>query len=363
MLLGMRPRLRRLSLVLCVVPACQAPQADTFSFTTMPPATSGPGGSTGSSTGSTTETAGHSSEASSTTGGLSTTSTGSEGEATTVVLDVGSDVDLGGSPVGCKGKIDFLFVISRSGGMAWFQAQLLDAFPKFIDTIEAKFSDFDYHIMVVDGDPEWGVASCDEKCPVQCVPDYPCDYTPTACDTTMGAGVLVPAGDDASNAQCKIDGDLRYMVTGQTDLAQTFACVAQVGSSGGPRVAEALTAAMQSNINDPGGCNRGFLRKDALLMVTLISNSYEEDDPLASKGTPETWTEAVREAKGGDLSSVVMFSILRAYPECDPKDRTCQMVKMFPYWLLADRDEDYGPPFDKATDLVEAACAGFSPPG
>ena len=356
-------RLRSLAVVIGLTPACQASQADISPFTTMAPMSSVPGSSGG------TETSGG---GSSTGLGMSSTSELSAGSGsgdassggTTLILDVGSDQDLGdGKPVGCKGKIDFLFVISRYAGMQYFQTQLQGALPEFIATIEAKFADFDYHIMVVDGDAQWGVASCDEKCPTPCVPNYPCDYTPTACDTTMGAGVMVPAGDDASNEQCKIDGDLRYMKTGQTDLAQTFACVAQVGSSGGLLIGDALTAAMQSNINDPGGCNRGFLRKDALLMVTLISNTYDEEDPKSSKGTPEIWAEAVREAKGGDLSSVVMFSILRAYPECDPRDRTCQMVKMFPYWLLADRDEDYGPPFDKATDLVEAACAGFSPPG
>lgn len=359
-------RLRPLAVVLGLTPACQASQADISPFTTMAPVSSAPGSSGG------TESSGGG--GSSTGLGMSSTSELSAGSGsgdassggTTLILDVGSDQDLSdGKPVGCKGKIDFLFVISRYAGMEYFQTQLQGALPEFIATIEAKFADFDYHIMIVDGDAQWGVIGCDEMCPVPCVPNYPCNYTATACDTTMGAGVVVPAGDDASNEQCKIDGDLRYMKTGQTDLAETFACVAQVGSSGGHKVGEALTAAMQSNINDPGGCNRGFLRKDALLMVTLISNTYDAKWELGSKGTPETWTEAVREAKGGDLASVVMFSILDAgyEPGCHPHDRTCQMVKMFPYSLLANREDDYGPPFDKATDLVEAACAGFSPPG
>ncbi|MFY0531674.1 hypothetical protein [Nannocystis pusilla] len=85
---------------------------------------------------------------------------------TTMLYDVGTDVDLGDpKPVGCKGKIDFLFVISRYGGMEYFQAQLLDAFPKFIDTIEAKFADFDYHIMVVDGGQEWGSPTATRTAP------------------------------------------------------------------------------------------------------------------------------------------------------------------------------------------------------
>ena len=113
--------------------------------------------------------------------------------------------------------------------IAQIQDQLLAAFPAFIDTIESKFVDFDYHIMVVDGDDTWGLSTCDEKCPEQCVPDYPCDYTPTTCDTTMGAGVVFPAAYGATNALCPIAGGRRYMAKGQMDLKGTFSCVARLG--------------------------------------------------------------------------------------------------------------------------------------
>ena len=319
-----------------------------------------------------TGSSGGSSGSSSTSGGeLSTSSvsgsssaSGSTGSVST--FDVGTVQDFGpDKPAGCEGKIDFLFVISRWAGMEFFQTQLLDAFPKFIDTIETKFADFDYHIMVVDGDELWGLSTCDELCPVQCVPGYPCNYTPTTCDTTMGAGVVFPAGGDATNKLCEINGGRRYMTKGQTDLKGTFACAAQVGSSGGDWIGEALTAAVKPAINGPGGCNAGFLREDALLMVTLISNTYDVPmKPLGSAGTPEEWAAAVLAAKHDDPEAIVMFSILRAYAECDPIDRTCQMVKMFPYHLLCDRDAlDYGPAFEQATELVAEACADFVPPG
>ncbi|MFY0531675.1 hypothetical protein [Nannocystis pusilla] len=150
------------------------------------------------------------------------------------------------------------------------------------------------------------------------------------------------------------------MIKGQTDLKGTFACVAQVGNSGADRIGEALAAAVYSNVNAPGGCNDGFLRDDALLMVTLISNTYDYD----SKGTPGSWAASVLKAKHDDPESIVMFSILDAMAECHPADRTCPMVKMFPYHLRVDRDEqDYGPFFDQASDLVDVACADFVPPG
>ena len=303
--------------------------------------------------------------------GSSTSTTGSSG-GTTLLLDVGSREDVGPvQPPGCKGKIDFLFVISRWAGMEYFQKQLLDAFPKFIDTIEAKFADFDYHIMVVDGDADWGLAPCDDQCAMNgwCeVPGYPCWYVDEieACDATIGAGVVFPAGDGASNAACDIDGGRRYMTREQADLKSVFACAAQVGSSGDAWMGEALAAALKPGINGAGGCNEGFLRDDALLMVTMISNTYDYGPkPMGSKGTPATWAAALLEAKHDDPDSIVLFSVLDpGEPECHENDRTCQMVKMFPHRLLIERAEpDYGPAFEQATELVAAVCASFVPPG
>jgi hypothetical protein len=353
------------------MPACQGPPADTSPFTTAPPlmtsdataSTTASGGSTGGST----------SGSSSTSGDLSSTSASSEGASTTLLWDVGSSHDVGdGKPVGCKGKIDFLFVISRAGGMAWFQTQLLDAFPKFIDTITSKFADFDYHIMVVDADEAWGLSSCEEQCPTPgeapcTLKDYPCYYTPTKCDTTIGAGVVFPAAGDASNKLCPIDGGRRYMVKGQTDLKDTFACVAQVGSSGAMRMGQTLAVTVQPWMNDEGSCNAGFLRDDALLMVTLITHAYDVEDGIVTslEGTPATWADAVRQAKHGDLNSVVVLGIIPTEgPGCKKMDRLCQMLELFPFALNRDSWADtYGPFFEEAAELVETACADFIPPG
>ncbi len=361
----MWPRSRpRLLALLGVLPGCQNPQADTSPFTTTPPMTSGPGSSSSTDASSSSSGSDGGGHASSTLAELSTSTSEVSTSAgdTTLVLDVGSDQDVGPlQPVGCKGKIDFLFVISRYGGMQYFQDQLLAAFPAFIDTIEDKFDDFDYHIMVVDGDPKWGSSVCDDMCPAQCVPNYPCNYTPTVCDTTMGGGVVYPAGYDASNVPCPIEGGGRYMAKGQEDLKGTFSCVAQVGVSGYDDVGEALSAAMLLKKFDLWNCNTGFLRDDALLMITLMSNTYDYD----SKGTPGDWTAAVRQAKGGDLNSVVLLNIGDTkVPGCHKEDRLCQMAELFPYALTREfTGKDYGAYFKEATGLVEKACEEFIPPG
>ena len=329
-------------------------------------------------------------------GGTTTTGagSGSGGEDTVAepVRDLGGMPDFGdGAPIGCKGKIDFLFVVSRYADMMLLQEQLAGAFPQFIATIEAKFADFDYHIMVVDGDADWGNPICTDLCgdptckigepccpwgeashdgePCCPAPDYPCEDLGllSVCDTTWGAGVVFPAGvDDEANKPCPIDGGRRYLVKGQKDLAGTFECIARVGGSGWDSLGQALTAAVAPPMNKLGGCNPGFLRDDALLMVTLIASN---PDSQQSEGTPSQWAKAVIDAKHGDDKSVVMFSIggCNCGPhegECSPFDRLCTLTTMFPYHHRIDVLVDpVGPGFAKAADLVETACAGFVPPG
>jgi hypothetical protein len=372
----------RNTLALVLVTACQAsPMGDT-GFGSTPDAPTAPAASTG---GSSTSSG---SSGTTTTGEDSGSGGGSADTMTESVRDLGAMPDFGdGTPIGCKGKIDFLFVISREANMKYRQAQLAAAFPQFIDTIKSKFDDFDYHIMVVAGDDGWGNDVCTEVCPTPAckvgepccgwyhqdwkgtpccdVPEYPCQDLDlvTQCDRTWGAGEVFPAGvDDEANKPCPIDGDLRYLVKGQTNLEETFECIATVGSSGNTLLGQALTAAMQKNINDPGGCNKGFLRKDALLMVAFIFTN--PDEVSDSEGTPAEWAKAVIDAKHGDDKSVVMLSIGLDEAHWKPSDRIGTLAMMFPYRVLAYAVEpDYGPAFVEAAGLVETACAGFAPPG
>jgi hypothetical protein len=179
--------------------------------------------------------------------------------------------------------------------------------------------------------------------------------------------VVFPAADDAANKLCPIDGGRRYMVKGQTDIKDTFACVAQVGSSGTSRMGETMAVAVQPWMNDEGSCNAGFLREDALLMITLITHSYDQEDSVidSQHGTPDTWADAVRNAKHGDLDSVVLLGIIpTGDPGCKDIDRLCQMLELFPFALSRDSWADsYGQFFKEAAELVETACADFIPPG
>ena len=378
---AMRPRLSPLFAALC---ACQAPTSDSSGFVTTPGVATVPVESTGTTPADST---GMSPGGGSTSSSAASTSGESGTGDTTLMLDLGTMPDAGdGNPVGCKGKIDLLFVISRDGLMQSLQLDLIEAFPKFIATIESKFDDFDYHIMVIDGDDEqWGSGFCNEDCPVlDCkigdlccsvdskeigepccgVEDYPCDYLDKVakCDTASGAGSVFPAGPYASNKLCPIDGGRRYMVKGQKDLTDTFACVAQIGISGRGQLGEALTAAMHHYSNDPGGCNPGFLRDDALLMATFIqANPDNGGGGLESDGFAEDWAKAVLDAKHGDPESVVMLSFGWTH-EWGDYDEITKMARMFPYGRYVDSYEtDYATAFAEAAGLVETACAVFVP--
>ena len=314
------------------------------------------------STGGTTDGTGGG-EADTSTGPPAEDSTASSG-ATVPLRDLGGAPDLGTlEPPGCAGKIDLLFVVSSHYVMQTVQGKLIDAFADFHATIAARFADFDFHIMVVDGDNDWGLSFCNEgDCAAQTcqVPDYPCELlgTLTACDKTWGAGHVSNAGYNAANKDCGVVDGRRYLTRAQPDLAETFACVAQVGTSGSDALGIAVTEAVSPEMNGPGGCNEGFLRDDALLMVTFLMGGHDGWSP----GTPDEWAQTILDAKHGDPGSVVMFGFFA--PNCvdDQADRLCQMVQKFPYWQVeSNLVDDYGPAFADATELVAAACSDFIP--
>jgi hypothetical protein len=77
----------------------------------------------------------------------------------------------------------------------------------------------------------------------------------------------------AANKLCDLHGGHRYIVGDDPDMAGAFECIAKVGASGGdPLMGDAMIAALSPKLNGPGGCNEGFLREDALLVVALISD-------------------------------------------------------------------------------------------
>ncbi|MDC0721423.1 hypothetical protein [Nannocystis bainbridge] len=299
---------RRLALASFMFAACNGGGSGmtvfSTSITTAPPESTA---STSGETAGSTTTSSASGEDS--TAGVSTaSSTSSSSTSSGGIRDVGMVPDGGdGPPPGCKGKVDLLFTISSAKTMEGQQAKLKASFPGFVATLENEFADFDYHILSTNTFGSWVLPWC-EGCGDVCAqtPEYPCTATLEPCDSVQGAGVTFPRGDNATNQRCDLTSGRRYIDTGQSsDLEHAFTCVASLGTNGADQVAEATVKAVADAINAPGGCNEGFLRPDALLVVVAIQDTGDQ----FSDGTAKDWRDALIDAKGGEADAVVLLVI------------------------------------------------------
>ncbi len=272
-------------------------------------------------------------------------------------------------PVGCQGKVDFLFIISADHTMKFAQDRLLASFPAFMKAIEAQLPDFDVHILSGDSDGGWQVKDC-SLCNEDCDPEgFPplCGAVLEPCDKKLGAGVTFPAGEGASNRRCKLASGKRYIDNTEPDRTAAFECIAQVGIGGDTLAAEAMVTALEG----PGTCNDGFLRDDALLVVTLIQDTYDQ----FSAGTVDSWITALRDAKGGDDDA---FALLVLTTDVDVGSQELCVPGFYipeknPLRLLAEGvehgfigsicAESYEPFFAETVATLVDLCDNFAVPG
>ena len=169
---------------------------------------------------------------------------------------------------------------------------------------------------------------------------------------------------------------------------------------GNEQTMDALVASI-GPLNEPGQCNEGFLRDDAILVVTVITD--EEDSPgdavplpaldgscepvdadTNSTGSPAAWKEAIVDAKSGDATSAVVLALIG---DCDaegtcpgialdvlnpaapitgaePAPRLREFATSFEYGTVGPVcAADYAPFFEEAVSVIESACEDFVPPG
>ncbi len=305
-------------------------------------------------------------------------------------FDVGDGQDTagdGGIGEGCE-KIDFLFVVDNSGSMGAHQNRLINSFGPFMDTIFATVKAQDYHIMVVDSDAGEDISGACEPCSPNsfwcgdwCTAKNDLDV---ACETTLGAGEVAPYNNEASNHDCGVPGGVRYLTSDlpEADIKNKFACMAKVGvfGSGAERPMSAMVEAVGSQ-SQPGGCNEGFLRDDAVLVVTVITDDYpvaDTPDDASTVGTPQQWYDAVVAAKGGNPDHVVMLGIFNLEtsscvmdgtaggPLVQPTQKFIDLVDLFgTRGVVGDvcSNPDYSGFFQQAVQLIDTACDEFVPEG
>ena len=362
---------------------------------------SGAGGASasGTTTGITSVTGMPVTDATPTTGEASASMTGSSSEPAGTdgatgdtndgpKLDVGVDEtgDSGGLATGCR-KVDFLFVIDNSGLMSDEQQHLISSFPGFISTIEEQLEEAkDYHIMVVDTDA-YVFGGCEFICPLSfnlcpgAGQDYECGVTkPEVCEDVIGAGVIDPKGDQSSSKACSFSSGARYIDVSEPDLTGAFSCAAQVGtgSTDDPeKPMQAMVAAVAPS-GKSAACNLGFLRPDAILVVTFITDE-DDDSGDGSLGTPEGWKASLVAAKKGDPTALAVLglfgdgdqpnAICPPFDEnnssgAEPSPRLRQFVTSFGERGVAGSvcSNSYDAFFEQAVAIIDTTCDGFVPP-
>ncbi len=300
----------------------------------------------------------------------STTSDTSGGVKLDVLPDLDA-LDTGGTEAGDEGcqKVDFLFVIDNSNSMSDEQQLLVDSFPEFITAIEDTLpAATDFHI---------GVTKTD----IFGFDDSPVPDPANPCAVQLG-GLLTHATPDGQKTgtglDCEFESGANYMTDGVL-LADEFACVAKVGTKGntGERQAEATLAAL----DDTNTCSAGFLRKDALSVIVVITD--EDDDwsePDADAATnAQAWYDGVIAAEDGIATNVVFLLISGGSPkwaDCGPLDLMnmtgADDSPKLTAWAQKFTDlgvgnvgsvcsAGYGAYLADSISVIETACNGFEP--
>lgn len=337
----------------------------------------------------------------------------SEGDVSSSETTDGAKFDLppggdGPSGFGCA-KVDFLFVVDNSGSMFDEQQTLAASFPAFMQTIQSEVSAMDYHLMVVSTDGSMIQTSsggsgsqqvltcsggnctcapapecCEDACALGGGQDscfgVPCggEIAVEGCDVELGAGRRF-----SSQGECGLSEDERFITQDEPELEDTFLCMADVGifGSGNEVPIDAVLAAIGDHNSGSGGCNDGFLRDDAVLVVTIITDEEDDHDGFfGSEGDPPQWHQAVLDAKGGNETAAVVLGLIgdTDTPDglCEPLDdggvdgaeaspRLREFVQAFGSrgFVGSVCAPSYDAFFSEAVSVVDTACDEFEPEG
>jgi len=265
-------------------------------------------------------------------------------------------------------------VIANANTMAPHQKQLLTIFPAFYNALAGEFAEFDVHIMSVQTDHGWYMKDC-SLCGDGCDPNGmlpTCGAVLDECDSTVGARATFPAGKESSARRCDLANG-RYITREDADLFAAFECIATVGSGGGvPFPADAMVAAVSDKLlgknGYPPGCNQGFLRDDALLVVTIITDGGDSE----SSGPAAAWVKALTTAKHGDANA---YQVLVITTDKDTPEHLCgeynpdinrlrTFVELLPkgHGLIESICADtYAPFFEAAVEAVLERCDAYVP--
>lgn len=188
----------------------------------------------------------------------------------------------GSMATGCT-KLDLLFVIDNSGSMGQEQANLIANFPQFISVLDA--SGLDYRVAVTTTARQ---------------------YTYTM-QLPFGPATQVNTGAGDNGAMLKPSScnmTKRWIDKGDPNPAQTFSCVANVGTNG--NADEMPLGAMRDAFEDRmmDNTNAGFRRPDSLLGVVFLT---DEEDCSYEQPVTLSFTQSLCDAQMEPAANYVAF--------------------------------------------------------
>ena len=162
-------------------------------------------------------------------------------------------------------RMDVLFIVDDSGSMREEQTNLIENFPRFVDTLDGyrteSGAELDYRI---------GVTTTSRPLKIKE------KIFGITIDTDNEDG---PDGALLTRAECGMD---ERWITRGGDAAEQFACIAQVGTNGVEfeQPLAVMESALVARVAD--GANVDFVREDALLAIVVLT---DEDDCSSDKTT------------------------------------------------------------------------------
>lgn len=308
-----------------------------------------------------TVTVGEASDEIDSTGDATTNANTTNGEAedsssTGTLFDVGmSTADDGTGMADTCQKVDVLYVIDNSPSMYEEQQTLIANFDAFTADMQAALANVDsYHIGVVTSDNYIEEGFLDDSTQVVNA-SFP--------ECRVLGGLVV----EAQQGSCKPFAAGDNWITEADVLAAKFGCIANVGEDGdsdermGTALVNALTLGSQ-----PGGCNGGFVRNDALLIVVLLTDENDSSDT-----TPQDWYDSLVSLKGAE-TNIVMLSLtwddFESNCQQDLSESTgytiVEFTEMFTNHATGNIcDSDYSGFFANAIPTIDSACDMFEPVG
>ena len=188
------------------------------------------------------------------------------GTGTTIVGTEDPDAAVPNGQTDSCTKIDFVFVVDNSGSMSEEQQNLGTNFPRFVTAIEAFRTrsglPLDYRLAVTTTGISHTITIPDQQ-----IPGFPIPLP--------GQTIRETGEDGAFQKQSSCGMSRRWLQKGDANVAQNFACVAEVGTDGASfeMPLEGMKRSLVDRVTD--GTNAGFLRTDALLALIFLT---DEDD-------------------------------------------------------------------------------------